>query len=229
MGSSYMIYYMLAGALTMVGMFFSKRLKSKFAKYSQIGVRSGMSGQEVAEEMLRHYNVQGVKVVMGQGFLSDHYNPVSKTVSLSPDVFQGRHVAAVAVAAHEVGHAVQHDTAYSMLKLRSTLVPAVKAASMAQGYLLMFALMMAGSIPSLMLIVIVAFAVTTLFSFITLPVEFDASKRALAWLDQAEVTTEEEHEGAKDALWWAAMTYVSAALSSLVILLYLLLSFASND
>jgi len=228
MGSGYMVYYLLAGALTMVGMWVSSRLKSKFAAYSKINVRSGMSGKDVAEEMLRHYNVQGVKVVMGQGFLSDHYNPLSKTVSLSPDVYQGRHVAAVAVAAHEVGHAVQHDTAYSMLKLRSALVPAVKAASIAQGPLLMFAFMMAATIPSLMLVVIAAFAVTTLFSFITLPVEFDASKRALAWLDQAEVTSDEEHEGAKDALWWAAMTYVSAALSSLVILLYLVLSSQRN-
>jgi len=224
-----MIYYLLAGAMTMVGMFFSRRLKSKFTKYAQMGIQSGMSGADVAKEMLRHYNVEGINIVQGKGFLSDHYNPITKTVSLSPDVFQGRSIAAAAVAAHEVGHAVQHDTAYSLLKMRSTLVPLVKAASMAQGYLLMFALMMAGSMPGLMLIVIIAFAITTLFSFITLPVEFDASKRALAWLDQSGVTNEVEHEGAKDALWWAAMTYVSAALSSLVILLYLLLSFASND
>ena len=229
MGSGYMVYYLLAGALTMVGMWVSSRLKSKFAAYSKINVRSGMSGKDVAEEMLRHYNVQGVKVVMGQGFLSDHYNPLSKTVSLSPDVYQGRHVAAVAVAAHEVGHAVQHDTAYSMLKLRSALVPAVKAASIAQGPLLMFAFMMAATIPSLMLVVIAAFAVTTLFSFITLPVEFDASKRALVWLDNTGITRGAEYDGAKDALWWAAMTYVSAALSALVMFAYFALQMLGRD
>jgi len=229
MGSGYMIYYLLAGAMTLVGMFFSRRLKSKFNKYAQMGIQSGKSGEKVAHEMLRFYNVQGVKVVQGQGFLSDHYNPLTKTISLSPDVFQGRSIAAAAVSAHECGHAIQHDTSYSLLKMRSTLVPAVKAASMAQGYLLMFALMMAGTMPALMVIVIIAFGITTLFSFVTLPVEFDASKRALVWLDQSGVTNETEHEGAKDALWWAAMTYVSAALSSLVILLYLLLNFASND
>ncbi len=229
MGSEYMIYYLLAGGLTFVGMFFSNRLKAKFKKYSQIGIRSGMSGKEVAEEMLHYYNITDVSVVEGKGFLSDHYNPLSKTISLSPEVYQRRSVAAAAVAAHECGHAVQHDTAYPMLKMRSSLVPFVKAASMAQGYLLIFALMMAGSMPGLLLIVIAAFAVTTLFSLITLPVEFDASKRAIVWLDQSGVTTETEQEGAKDALWRAALTYVSAALSSFVILLYLIMSYMSSN
>ncbi|MEM8908695.1 MAG: zinc metallopeptidase [Bacteroidota bacterium] len=226
--ADYMIYYALVGVLTMIGMWVSNRLKSKFAKYSQIGIRSGLSGKEAAERMLRHYNISDVRIVRGEGFLSDHYNPLTKTVSLSPDVHDGRSIAAAAVAAHECGHAVQHDQAYAMLQVRSTLVPFVKFASMAQGYLLMLALMLAGSMPGLLFIVIIAFSITTLFSFVTLPVEFDASQRALVWLEESGVTTGAEHDGAKDALWWAAMTYVSAALSSLVILLYLVLRYGSN-
>lgn len=227
MNADYMIYYALAGVLTMIGMFVSNRLKAKFQHYSKIGIRSGLSGKDAADQMLNHYQISDVRVVRGEGFLSDHYNPVTKTISLSPDVYDGRSIASAAVAAHECGHAVQHDQAYSMLQLRSTLVPAVKVASMAQGYLLMAAFMMAGSFPSLMLIVIIAFAITTLFSMVTLPVEFDASRRALVWLEESNVTAGEEHDGAKDALWWAAMTYVSAALSSLVMLLYLILRYSS--
>ncbi|MEM1319109.1 MAG: zinc metallopeptidase [Bacteroidota bacterium] len=229
LSGEYMIYMVLTGVLSLIGMFVSSRLKSKFQKYSQVGIRSGMSGKEIAEEMLRHYNISDVRVVEGQGYLTDHYNPATKTVSLSPAVFQGRSVAAAAVAAHECGHAVQHDTAYSMLQMRSKLVPAVKIASMAQQYLLLAALFLLGTFPQLLLIVIAAFAVTTLFSFVTLPVEFDASKRALVWLEQTGVTQGAEFDGAKDALWWAAMTYVSAALASLVTLLYLVLRYASSD
>ena len=225
----YMIYMVLTGILTLIGMFVSSRLKSKFQKYSRVGIRSGMSGKEIAEEMLRHYNISDVRVVEGRGYLTDHYNPVTKTVSLSPPVYQGRNVAAAAVAAHECGHAVQHDTAYSMLQMRSKLVPAVKVATMAQQYLLIAALIMLGTFPQLLLVVIAAFAVTTLFSFVTLPVEFDASKRALVWLEQTGITQGSEFDGAKDALWWAAMTYVSAALASLVTLLYLVLRYASSD
>ena len=227
MNGEYMLYYALAGVLTMIGMFVSNRLKSKFQHYSQFGLRSGLSGRQVAEEMLQYYNIKDVRIVRGEGFLSDHYNPVSKTISLSPAVHDGRSVSAAAVAAHECGHAVQHDQAYGMLQMRSTLVPLVKAASVAQGYLLMFALMMLSSMPSLLLIVIIAFSITTLFSMVTLPVEFDASNRALAWLEDSGVTSGEEHDGAKDALWWAAMTYVSAALSSFVMLVYLILRYAS--
>ncbi len=225
----YMIYMILTGVLSMIGMYVGNRLKSKFQHYSKIGISSGLSGKEIAQKMLQHYNIHDVKVVEGQGFLSDHYNPLTKTVSLSPAVFQGRSVAAAAVAAHECGHAVQHDTAYSMLKMRSTLVPLVKVASTAQQWLLLGALMMIGTFPQLLLIVIAAFAVTTLFSFVTLPVEFDASKRAFVWLEETGVTQGEEFDGAKDALWWAAMTYVSAALASLVTLLYLVLRYASSD
>ncbi len=226
-----MFYFIIAGALSLVGMLVSGRLKSKFQKYSQVGLRSGMSGKEVAEAMLEHYGIRDVKITMGQGFLSDHYNPMTKVVNLSPDVYQGRSVAAAAVAAHECGHAVQHDTAYAWLKMRSALVPVVNVAATAQQWLLIGAFLLLNSFPQLMLITIIAFAATTLFSFITLPVEFDASRRALVWLNESGVTRGAEHDGAKDALWWAAMTYVSAALSSLVMVLYLVLRYmaASRD
>lgn len=215
------LYLIIVIGLSIVGFVVSNRLKSKFQKYSQMGLRSGMSGKEVAEAMLRHYGIRDVNVVMGQGFLTDHYNPLTKTVSLSPEVYQGRSVAAAAVAAHECGHAVQHAQAYAWLKLRSALVPVVNVAAMAQQWLLLAAFLLLNSFPSLMLITIFTFIATTLFSFVTLPVEFDASRRALVWLDESGVAHGAEYEGAKDALWWAAMTYVSAALSSLVMLLYL--------
>ncbi|MDP4819405.1 MAG: zinc metallopeptidase, partial [Saprospiraceae bacterium] len=155
------------------------------------------------------------------------YNPLTKTVSLSADVFHGRSISAAAVAAHECGHAVQHARAYSMLQVRSALVPVVQFASMAQQWLLVIALI--GSIPSLIMLTIIAFSVTTAFSLVTLPVEFDASNRALAWLDKSGIMQGKEHDGAKDALWWAAMTYVSAALSSLVMLVYLVLRYVSAN
>ncbi len=221
----YLGYMIVGGILSLVGMFVSQRLKGKFAHYSQIPIRTGLSGQEIAEAMLRHYNIRDVKIVEGHGFLSDHYNPLTKTVSLSPDVYNGRSIASAAVAAHECGHAVQHAEAYSMLQLRSTLVPIVNISAMAQQFLLIIAFLTLSTMPQLMLITIFAFGVTTVFSFITLPVEFDASKRALAWLNQSNVTYGQEFEGAKDALWWAAMTYVSAALSSLVMLLYLVMRY----
>ncbi len=219
------LYWIIIIGISVVGFFVSNRLKSKFKKYSQIGLRSGMSGREVAEAMLNHYNIHDVKVTMGQGFLSDHYNPLTKIVNLSPEVYQGRSVASAAVAAHECGHAVQHAEAYAWLKLRSAIVPFVNYASMAQQWLLLAAFMLLNSFPSLMLITILAFMVTTAFAFITLPVEFDASRRALVWLDNTGVAKGAEYEGAKDALWWAAMTYVSAALSSLVMLAYLVMSY----
>lgn len=225
---SYYGYMIVGGILSLVGMFVSNRLKSKFKHYSQIPLNSGLSGAEVAQRMLQHYGISNVKIVAGKGFLTDHYNPVSKTVSLSPAVYEGRSIAAAAVAAHECGHAVQHAEAYAMLQVRSALVPAVKVSAMAQQWLLIIAFMTLSTMPSLMLLTIAAFAVTTLFSFITLPVEFDASKRALAWLDNSGVTRGQEQAGAKDALWWAAMTYVSAALSALVMVLYLVLQYTSR-
>ena len=228
MTTGYLGYMVVAVILSMAGMYISGRLRSKFKRYSQMPITSGLSGAEVAKRMLDHYGIHGVKIQEAQGFLSDHYNPVNKTVNLSPEVFRGRSVAAAAVAAHECGHAVQHDTAYSMLQLRSKMVPIVKVASMAQQWLLLAAFLVFGSFPQLMLVVIIAFAVTTLFSFITLPVEFDASRRALVWLDNTGITHGTEYDGAKDALWWAAMTYVSAALSSLVMLLYLILRYSGD-
>ncbi|MCU0345510.1 MAG: zinc metallopeptidase [Saprospiraceae bacterium] len=220
-----MFYWVIAGGLSIIGMLVSSRLKSKFAHYSQFGLRANMSGAEIAAAMLRHYGIGDVKITQGQGFLSDHYNPMTKTVNLSPDVYQGRSISAAAVAAHECGHAVQHANAYAWLKLRSAIVPAVNVASMAQQWLLMLAFVMLNSFPQLMLITIIAFAVTTAFSLITLPVEFDASRRALVWLDESGTARGEELDGAKDALKWAAMTYVSAALSSLVMLAYLVLRY----
>ena len=221
-------YMIIGGIVSLVGWWVSSRLKSKFNKYSKIPISSRLSGAEVAAEMLRHYGIHDVQITQGKGFLSDHYNPMSKTISLSPAVYQGRSIAAAAVAAHECGHAVQHDTGYAMLRMRSSLVPLVKASSMAQQFLLVAAFMLLGTMPQLMLITVAAFAITALFSFVTLPVEFDASNRALAWLDQSSVLRGQENEGAKDALWWAAMTYVASALSALVMVLYLLMQYMST-
>ncbi|MBP6184014.1 MAG: zinc metallopeptidase [Saprospiraceae bacterium] len=212
---------------TGIGMLISGRLKSKFAKYSLEPLQSGLSGQEVARQMLNHYGITDVQIVQGEGMLTDHYNPQTKTVSLSPEVYQGRHIASAAVAAHECGHAVQHATAYSMLQMRSALVPVVQISSSLQKYLFMLGIVGMASFnsPIILLIAIGAFAVTTIFSLVTLPVEFDASKRALVWLDETNVTRGAEYDGAKDALTWAAMTYVAAALAALVQLLYLVFMF----
>lgn len=226
-------YFLIAGAFSLVGMFLSQRLKAKFAHYSNEPLRNGASGRDVAAAMLQHYGISDVQIVEGQGMLTDHYNPATKTVSLSPEVYRGRHVAAAAVAAHECGHAVQHAQAYAWLQMRSKMVPVVQVAASAQQFLLMIALGMFGvnGSPTILLITIAAFGITTLFSLVTLPVEFDASRRALAWLDQSQFARGAEQAGAKDALWWAAMTYVVAALSALVILVYFILRYlgASRD
>ena len=224
-------YLIIAGIFSLIGMVVSNRLRSKFAAYSNVPLTNGRSGAQVAQAMLDHYGIHDVKIVQGQGMLTDHYNPATKTVSLSPEVYHGRHVAAAAVAAHECGHAVQHDTAYAWLQMRSAMVPAVSIAARSQQYMLLFALGIFGVTGGAFLIylTIAAFGITTLFSLVTLPVEFDASNRALAWLESSSFTRGREHEGAKDALWWAAMTYVVAALSSLVILLYLVMSLAGRD
>lgn len=228
-----MFYYVIIGVFTGIGWLVSNRLKSKFNKYSQIPLSSGMSGAEVAQNMLQHYGVGGVKIVQGQGSLTDHYNPKTKTVALSPDVFNGRHVSAAAVAAHEVGHAIQHDTAYSMLAMRSNLVPIVQFSSKMQSFLFMgffIAMSMGPALSNMIFLALtVCFGITALFSLITLPVEFDASRRALSWLDNSGVTHGVEYDGAKDALWWAAMTYVVAALSALVMFLYFFLQMMSRD
>lgn len=202
-----------------ISMVVSYMLKSKIKKYSETPMRSGMSGQEVAERMLRENGIYDVQVTMAQGFLSDHYNPATKTVALSPEIYQGRNVAAAAVAAHECGHAIQHATQYPWLTMRSKMVPAVQVSSTLVQWVLLAGILMINTFPQLLLGGIILFGVTTLFSLITLPVEFDASRRALAWLDRTNITTREEYPKAKDALKWAAMTYVIAALASLVTLI----------
>ena len=223
-----MSYWILIGAIALVGFFVQNRLRSKFKKYGQVGLSNGMSGAQVAAAMLQHYGIQDVTIVEGQGVLTDHYNPATKTVSLSPEVYRGRSVAAASVAAHECGHAVQHEVEYAPLKLRSAIVPVVKIAAVAQQWGFIAAIMLAGSFPQLLLIVIIAMAVTTMFSLITLPVEFDASKRALAWLDNTGTTRGMEYDYAKDSLKWAAMTYLVAALSSVAMLVYFILSYLGN-
>jgi Zn-dependent membrane protease YugP len=196
------------------------RLKSKFKQYSEVAFRGNLSGAEVAAKMLADNGINDVKIISVEGQLTDHYNPVDKTVNLSPEVYAGRNVAAAAVAAHECGHAVQHARAYAWLGLRSSLVPVVSVTSRWMQWILLAGILTIQVFPYLLLFGIILFAMTTLFSFITLPVEFDASSRALAWLDNSGITTSQEHEMAKDALKWAAMTYVVAALSSLATLLY---------
>ena len=198
----------------------SSRLKSKFKEYSEISFRGNLSGAEVAQKMLRDNGITDVQVISVDGQLTDHYNPTEKTVNLSPEVYSGRSVAAAAVAAHECGHAVQHAHAYRWLGLRTNLVPAVSIASKYMQWILLAGILTIQVFPYLLLAGIVLFAFTTLFSFITLPVEFDASNRGLAWLESSGITTSQEHDMAKDALWWAAMTYVVAALASLATLMY---------
>lgn len=198
----------------------SNQLKSRLARYAQMALRSGFTGKEIAEKMLRDNGIYDVKVISVEGRLTDHYNPVNKTVNLSPEIYHGQSIAAAAVAAHECGHAVQHATAYSWLTMRSALVPVVQFGGTIVPWVLLAGVLMINTFPSLLLIGIILFALTTLFSFITLPVEFDASRRALAWLQRTNVTTPEEQPKAKDGLKWAAMTYVVAAISSLAMLLY---------
>ncbi len=217
-------YYILAGAIFLVSMYVSKKLKSKFKKYSQIQLQNGMSGKEIAEKMLADNGINDVEVVSVAGMLTDHYNPANKTVNLSEGVYHQKNAAAAAVAAHECGHAVQHATAYNWLQLRSKIVPAVGISSKLSNIVIMAGLVLTGMGTafgsSIFLVGILLFAVTTAFTFITLPVEFDASNRALAWLENENMVTQEEHAGAKDALKWAARTYVVAALGSLATLLY---------
>ena len=222
-------YYLLVGIIFLVSMYVSNQLKSKFKKYSKIQLKNGLSGKEIAEKMLSDNGINDVQVISVKGKLTDHYNPVNKTVNLSEAVYAQRNAAAAAVAAHECGHAVQHATAYSWLTLRSQIVPAVGFSSKISNFVIMagLILMYSGSVLGSMLFLsgIVLFAMTTLFTFITLPVEFDASNRALAWLENKNMVTQEEHAGAKDALKWAARTYVVAALGSLATLLYFISMF----
>lgn len=215
-------YFLLIGIFMLLGSVVSNRLKSKFKEYSELPLSAGLSGKEVAEKMLRDNGIYDVQVNSSQGFLSDHYNPADKTVNLSPDVYSGRSISAAAVAAHECGHAVQHATAYSMLQFRSAIVPVVKVSSTLGQWVLIagLGLFFGGGNQFLLLIGIILFAASTLFSLVTLPVEYDASNRALAWLENTGLTSNHEHDKAKDALKWAARTYVVAALSSVAMLLY---------
>ncbi len=216
----------------LIGMAVQYRLKSKFTEYGKIGTSSGFSGAEVAKKMLKDNGIYDVQVTAVQGSLTDHYNPVNKTVNLSTEVYEGRSVAAAAVAAHECGHAVQHATAYNMLMLRSKLVPAVQISSTLSQWVIIAGLGFmgfGGGSPTILLIGIVLFAVTTLFTLITLPVEFDASARALTWLNTAKITTEPERVKAKDALKWAALTYVVAALASIAMLVQYIMIYQSRS
>jgi len=203
-------------------LFIQYRLKSKFANYAKIPLHNGLSGKEIAEKMLHDHGIYDVQIISTSGKLTDHYNPTNKTVNLSTDVYNGRNTAAAAVAAHECGHAVQHAKSYVWLNLRSQLVPAVSLSSRFAPFLLIGGIFMMQTFPSLLLIGILLFAASVLFSFITLPVEYDASNRALAWLKTSNLVTEKEQANAKDALKWAARTYVVAAVGSLATLLYYL-------
>ncbi|MDP4224277.1 MAG: zinc metallopeptidase [Bacteroidota bacterium] len=203
-------------------------MKSKFRKYSNIPLDNGMSGREVSEKMLRENGIFDVKVQSVQGMLTDHYNPQNKTINLSEEVFNSRSIAAAAVAAHETGHAVQHATAYAWLGMRSKLVPPVSIASRYVQWILLLGVLLIKTFPALLLTGIVLFALTTLFSFITLPVEINASQRALAWLASSGMTSEVNYGKAQDALKWAAFTYVVAALGSLATLLYYIMIFTGG-
>ncbi len=224
-------YWILFIGITLLSWLVSSRLKSKFENYSKVPLDSGMTGRQVAEKMLRDNGIFDVSVTCTPGTLTDHYNPVNKTVNLSEAVYYGANVAAAAVAAHECGHALQHATAYAPLKFRSAIVPVVSFASSIMSWVLLAGMLLLYVFPQLMLFGICLFALTTLFSFVTLPVEINASRRALLWLSAAGITSPGNHGMAADALKSAAYTYVVAALGSLATLLYYVMLFvgASRD
>lgn len=221
-------YYLIIGAIFIISMIVQNKLRSKFAYYSKVHLQNGMSGKEIAEKMLRDSGIQDVQVISVPGQLTDHYNPMNKTVNLSEEVYMQRNAAAAAVAAHECGHAVQHAVGYSMLQLRSKMVPVVNVSSRLLQFVLMagFAMMAMSMVGGKLVVTIgvILFAVTTLFAFVTLPVEYDASNRALAWLrSSGTLANKVEYDGAEDSLKWAARTYVVAALGSLAQLIYFLM------
>jgi Zn-dependent membrane protease YugP len=225
-------YYIIAGLIFIVSLYVSNKLKSKFKKYSKVHLQNGMSGKEIAEKMLYDNGITDVKVMSTPGMLSDHYNPQKKTVNLSEGVYSQRNAASAAVAAHECGHAVQHAKAYSWLSMRSQLVPVVSVASKFSTWVIMggFLLMAFTSFGSAVLLIgITLYGMGTLFSFITLPVEYDASKRALVWLENENMLTANEHAAAEDSLKWAARTYVVAAVGSLATLLYFVSIYLGGD
>ena len=221
--------FLLIIVIGLFGMFVQSRLKSKFKKYSKLHLQNGLSGKEIAEKMLADNNIYDVKVISTPGSLTDHYNPQNKTVNLSETVYSERNAAAAAVASHECGHAVQHAQSYAWLQLRSRLVPAVGISSKFASILLIVGIFTVEAFPQLLLLGIVLFAATVVFTIVTLPVEYDASNRALAWLDEKNMVTAAEHDAAKDALKWAARTYVVAALSSIATLLYYVNIYSSRS
>ena len=223
------IGYIIFGVVALVSWLIQSRLKSKFERYSRIPIPRGMTGKDVAVKMLRDNGIYDVQVISTNGHLTDHYNPATKTVNLSENVYASSSVAAAAVAAHECGHAVQHATAYAPLALRSKLVPVVSFASTWMQWVLLAGILLVRTFPQLLLAGIVLFAITTLFSFITLPVEINASQRALVWLNTAGITNYETHDQAKDALKTAAYSYVVAALGSLAALVYYIMIFMGGS
>lgn len=218
--SAYTMYWVIFIGIAIISAIVSSRLQSKFKKYSKIPLPNGMTGRDVAEKMLRDNGIYDVQVTSTPGHLTDHYNPANKTVNLSQSVYMSNSIAAAAVAAHECGHAVQHAKAYAPLKMRSALVPVVQFSSNIMTFVLLGGMLLINVFPGLLLFGIILFALTTLFSFITLPVEINASQRALAWLSSAGITNIETQGKAEDALRAAAYTYVVAALGSLATLLY---------
>lgn len=220
--------YFISIVFMLIGWLVSMRLKSKFKQYSMETIGNNMSGAEIASKMLHDHGINDVKIISVEGQLTDHYNPAQKTVNLSTEVYHGRNAAAAAVAAHECGHAVQHARAYAWLTMRSALVPVVSIASTWMPWILLGGVILLNTFPQLLLAGIVMFGLTTLFSLITLPVEFDASRRALVWLDSSRMVNNTEHAKAKDALWWAAMTYVVAALQAVATLMYYIMIYASG-
>jgi len=221
--------WIIFGVFMILSWIVSATLKSRFKKYSKIPTDNGMSGREIAERMLRDNGIYDVKVESVQGQLTDHYNPDKKTINLSQDVYSSRSIAAAAVAAHETGHALQHAQAYAWLGFRSKLVPPVSFASKWVQWILLAGIILVNTFPALLLAGIVLFGLTTLFSFVTLPVEINASHRALAWLSNAGITSSMTHDKAQDALKWAALTYVVAALGSLATLLYYIMIFTGGS
>lgn len=222
------MYWILFIGIALISYIVQQNLNSKFKKFSKVPLSSGMTGREVAEKMLQDHGIYNVTVTSTPGHLTDHYNPTNNTVNLSSEVYNGNSVAAAAVAAHECGHAVQHAVAYAPLQLRSALVPVVSFASNWVQWILLAGIIMVQTMPSILFIGIILFAMTTLFSFITLPVEIDASRRATAWLQRAGITSNYDHPMAVSALRSAAYTYVVAALSSLATLIYYVLIFTGN-
>jgi uncharacterized protein len=212
--------WILFGGLMLVSWLVSSQLKSRFKKYSEIPVSNTLSGKTIAEKMLRDNGIFDVQVISVEGELTDHYNPAKKTVNLSKDVYYGNSVAAAAVAAHECGHAVQHARSYAFLQLRSALVPVVSFSSHWIQWILLAGILLIKTFPELLFAGIIMFGLTTLFAIITLPVEVDASRRALVWLNGSGITSPQAHDKAADALKWAAYTYFVAALTSLATLLY---------